>query len=95
LAVLAHSQVILLKLTRCDTVHVVVELVDQQHVRPDALHDLGNLPGLSVVAARQVADQLPLRGPIERGVVRGESHRRRLLGVARRQAPTDDQQHQQ
>jgi hypothetical protein len=46
----------------------VVELVDQQHVRPVALDDLGDLAGLRVVRCRQVGDELAGGAPVERGV---------------------------
>jgi hypothetical protein len=69
-AVLAALEVVVAE--QVDGLRCVVELVDQQHVRPVALDDLGDLAGLRVVRRRQVGDELARGVPVERGVERRE-----------------------
>jgi hypothetical protein len=47
---------------------VEVELVDEQHVGPDALDDLGDGGGLGVVGGGEVGDQLAQGGSVQGGV---------------------------
>ena len=63
---------------------VEVELVDQQHVGADPLDDLGHRLGLDVVWGREVGDQLPLGGPVQRGVEGRKPSRPPTLSASRR-----------
>ena len=78
--VLSNRQIVVLEQADGDIAIVEVELVDQQHVGPGALDDLGHGLGLDVGGGREVADQLTIGGPVERGVEGSEADR--PFGVA-------------
>lgn len=71
-SILPRRQVVLLEQPGGAALAVVVELVDQQHIRPLALDDLGDRPGLLVIGRGEVLSELPLGRPVQRGVERGE-----------------------
>ncbi len=72
---LRDRQVILLE-QRCGYAPgVEVELVDQQHVGPGALDDLGHRLCLGVGRRRQVGNEISRIEAVERGVEGGELHR--------------------
>ena len=75
---LGDRQVVALEQPRCLLVGIEVELVDQQHVGPGALDDLGDVAQLRIGARLQVGEELTGRVAVDRRVERGEAQR---LGV--------------
>jgi hypothetical protein len=82
----ADRQVVALEQPRGQAVGVEVELVDQQHVGPDPLDDLGDRLGLDIVGGGQVGDQLTLGRPVQGGIEGREAGRLPTVGRARRVA---------
>jgi hypothetical protein len=72
-AVLRDREVVVLEEAERDAARVVVELVDQDDVRPDALDRLGGVPRLRVRRRGEVGDQPVGRGAVERRVEGGEA----------------------
>jgi hypothetical protein len=68
LAALPDREVVLPEEPRGRALRVVVEPVDDQDVRALAPDDLRDVPGLRVLAGREVLDQLALGVAVERGV---------------------------
>ena len=93
-AVLADGQVIVLEEGGASGFGVEIKLVDQQDVRPGALDDLGDVPGLDILGSGKVAEQFAGLVAIERGIKSREPDDSAFKGSPMGHVWRDDAQHQ-
>ena len=74
-----NRKVVILEPLRRHAARVIVELVDEQHIGPDVLDDLGNDVWLSAAGRRQFRGEITCVEAVQRGVEGGEANRGLLL----------------